>query len=151
MKVLIENYRGWEITFCTENENFSAYSFHYDTENSKKSFAAIKKSIDDYIKENEKFTPFWVQKMPDLYNSKEKKKIVGIRKDGLFVYENGTSKSTISTYDEGRYFLVDPENDAVFAQVDQIQMQIDALGKQKKYLESLVKQVTLKDLKEKNR
>jgi hypothetical protein len=151
MKVLIENYRGWEITFCTENENFSAHSFHYDTENSKKSFAAIKKSIDDYIKDNEKFTPFFVQEMPHLYNGKKEKKIVGIRKDGLFVYENGTSKSTISTHEEGRCFLVDPENDGVFAQIADIQTQIVALEKQQKYLKSLVKKVTLKEWKEKNR
>ena len=52
MKTLIENYRGFEIFFDTDNENFYSVSDKYDRQETKKSYASAKKSIDDYIKYN---------------------------------------------------------------------------------------------------
>lgn len=83
MRVEIANYRGWEISFDTDKEEFYCLSNEYDNDVNKKSFSASKKYIDDYIKLNKEFKPFFVTSK----DSRERKiKIVGVRKDGgLFV------------------------------------------------------------------
>ncbi len=43
MKIEIENYRGWDISFDTEKETFYAISSHFDTDKTKQSFAATPK------------------------------------------------------------------------------------------------------------
>lgn len=40
-RITIEDYRGFEITFNTDKETFTAWNDSYDTEFSKKSFSAI--------------------------------------------------------------------------------------------------------------
>lgn len=104
--VKIEDYRGWEISFDTDNETFVAYSNFYDSDVKKQSYASCKKYIDDFIKENTHFKPLIVS----AYRRSEtlqRIKIIGIRKDGKFISETPKGKSSISGYDEKDYFIWD--------------------------------------------
>ncbi len=110
-KIKIEDYRGFEITFNTDKETFTAWNDFYDNEFSKKSFSAIKKGVDDYIKKNLGFIPFEIVKCYD-YSGKLSRlectlKITGIRKDGRLVYigEDGKKKQ-LSDYDTKDYALL---------------------------------------------
>jgi hypothetical protein len=150
MKVLIENYRGWEIYFNTDGEDFYTTSNEHDTQQSKRSYAATKKFIDDFIKENTEFRPFKIECMPSLYKNRDVKTIVGIRKDGALVYrDKDGSKRQFRTHNEKEYFLVDPENEAIFKQIDEIEQLISAHSKEMKELEKMVKKVTVQELKSK--
>jgi hypothetical protein len=113
MKVEIENYRGWGISFDTEKETFLAISSDFDTQNEKKSFAAVKKSIDDYIKENTEFKPFKVkQALGSSWGKKGIITVIGIRKDKRFVAQDEDGdKFQISDFDEKYYVLYDEANE----------------------------------------
>jgi hypothetical protein len=145
MRVLIENYRGWEIYFDTSNEEFYTASNEYDRDEKKRSFASAKKFIDDYIKDNFKFTPIKVQNEGgDLLT------LIGVRKDGDFVSmkENG-EKDRFSKYYEKDYFVVDERNNEAFKQIDMIDSKIDELRlKRKEYRDALIKE-TVRDIREK--
>lgn len=123
MKILIETYRGWEIKFDTETESFFALSDMYDTQTTKNSFASIKKFIDEYIKENANFKPFWAVCIPNHYYVETKRiKIIGIRKDGLFMYENEEGKKLqLSKYNEEDYMIEKPENEQHLAELKKLQ------------------------------
>ena len=112
MRTLITEYRGWEIFFDTDKEEFYTISNEYDKDITKKSFASTKKFVDDYIKENNSFKPILVQKEPSMFNNGEIIKLIGIRKDGDFMYEDKDGKKQrLSSYNEKDYFLINPEND----------------------------------------
>jgi hypothetical protein len=150
MKVLIENYRGWEIYFNTDEEDFYTTSNDFDRQQSKRSYAATKKFIDDFIKENTDFRPFKIECMPSIYKNRDVKTIVGIRKDGVFVYrDKDGSKRQFSAYNEKEYFLVDPENEAIFKQIEEVENKISEYRIQVNALESKVKKVTVQELKPK--
>lgn len=127
MKVLIENYRGWEISFDTEKESFCCYSSNYDRDEKRQSFASTKKWIDDFLKENKTFKPFWVESKPNMLNS-GKLKIIGIRKDGKFLYEgkNG-EKAQLSLYNEKDFILYNPENEKFKLEASELREQIEVL------------------------
>ena len=55
MNIEITNYRGYAISFNTEKETFLSDIGNDGSE--KKSFAATKKAIDEYIKDNQVFVP----------------------------------------------------------------------------------------------
>ncbi len=121
MRVLIENYRGWEIYFDTENETFYTVSNRYDNQQTKKSYASTKKFIDDYIKENQSFKPIKVQKMKTMYNDAKFVTLIGLRKDGAFMYEDEKGeKAQLSKYDEKEFFVVNPENDVHFVELERL-------------------------------
>lgn len=106
--IQIETYRGWEISFDTDNETFCAYSNLHDSEVKKQSFSATKKYIDDFIKSNQTFRPFIAFVPPDKYEGMKKIKVIGVRKDGgIVVEEKNGEKRKLSTYDEGKYILWD--------------------------------------------
>jgi len=111
----VNKYRGWSISFNTESEKFTAYSNHHDKEVEKGSYSAIKKSIDEFILENTSFKPFYITRNFSSYGynvGKEKIKVIGIRKDGFFTYEDEMGKKhLISGYNEKDYMLVLPENE----------------------------------------
>jgi hypothetical protein len=107
MIVLIENYRGVDIKFNTDNETFSTSIDGWDKD--KKSYSIIKKAIDDYLKENSGFKSFTARSK---YKPFEKVEIVGIRKDGRFIKEINGVKSQISNYSENDYISwVEIDND----------------------------------------
>jgi hypothetical protein len=148
-KILIENYRGWEIYFDNDKENFYTSSDEYDRMNTKTSYAATKKWIDDFIKENTTFEPIWVEKRD--YRGVKKIKIIGIRKDKKFIYEGKDGKKEqLSEYDEKDCFLPNSENDDVYNKI-KIQKDIkDAAELEISKLEKLiVKTPILDELKEK--
>ena len=150
MRVLIENYRGWEIFFDTDKEIFYSASDEYDSAMTKKSFAASKKSIDDFIKENTNFKPFWVEKFGYMSRSWDKIKIIGVRKDGNFVYLDKKEKpAVVSKYDENDYILVKEENTPVFEKLCSFSAQIEELKAQSTEVEKQVIRETLKSIKHK--
>jgi hypothetical protein len=100
MKVEIENYRGWDISFDTDRETFYAVSSEYDTDRTKESFAAVKKSIDDYIKDNLEFKPFKAIHSRWGGDTFEIKEFVGLRKDKRFIVKSKESTEQFSESDE---------------------------------------------------
>jgi hypothetical protein len=150
MKIQIENYRGWDVLFDTEKETFYAQSDEYDTGTHKKSFASAKKYIDDFIKDNAEFKPFWVTGNPNAWSGDKKPvKIIGIRKDKRFVYESSKDGSAcqVSEYDENKYMLIYPENEAHFNQLEYIKKQIGSLRELEKETLTKFKTTTLKHIK----
>ena len=137
MKVDIEIYRGWSISFDTEQETFYCHSEQWDKDENKKSYSSTKKWIDDFIKENETFKPIWIETKPSIYNSDQRIKLIGIRKDGRFFYENEKGeKKQLSDYNEKDYILYNPENDkyreeakVVDAQLEELRLKRNAILK----------------------
>lgn len=149
-KVFIENYRGWDILFDTEKETFYAMSDEQDRGEHKKSFASAKKYVDDFIKENDQFKPFWVQGIPDGWRDKKPVKVIGIRKDNRFVYESPKdgSQCQMSEWDEKDYMLINPENDVHFETIRVIDEQIEQLQQSKNEVRKLFKVVKLSNIKQ---
>lgn len=147
MKVEIEIYRGWSISFDTDQETFYCHSEQYDRDENKKSYSTTKKWIDDFIKDNEIFKPIWVESSPKRYGQK-KIKLIGIRKDGRFVYEDAKGeKKQLSEYDEKDYILYDEANEKYKIEASKIDEQMEVLRLQRiKVLEN-VKGVELVDYK----
>lgn len=149
MKVELEEYRGWTISFDTEKESFYCHSDGYDKDDYRKSFSATKKFIDEFIKENEKFTPVWVEKKPSSYGwSKQKIKLIGIRKDGRFIYEDEQGeKRQLSDYYEEDYILYNPDNDKFRELSNELECKIDLLRKEKESVLSKIQGIKLVDYK----
>lgn len=150
MKSTIEKYRGFEIWFDTEIESFQC---DIDDERSvKKSYASIKKFIDDYIKENNTFKAFNVEPNPLNPFGGKTGKIIGIRKDGNFIHEDLNGKKTqISKYDLDRYIILDSSNKPIWEKYnafkeedERIRIERNALRKE---IELQFKIITLKDYK----
>jgi hypothetical protein len=128
MKAEIEIYRGWSISFDTKKETFYCHSERWDKDENKKSFASTRKWIDDFIKENEVFKPIWVEIKPDAYNIDKRIKLIGIRKDGRFIYENEKGdKKQLSDYNEKDYILYNPENDKYREEANQVSVELEEL------------------------
>jgi hypothetical protein len=150
MNIEITNYRGYSISFNTETETFLSDIGNDGTE--KKSFAATKKAIDDFIKDNQVFVPFEIM---DLYwDGGRLKKIIGIRKDGKFVYEHNGKKEQLTEYNaEHSYLRSDWEQfdrtelNKLIVEKELIEEKIRIIRNQEK--EFLATKPTLKDLKPK--
>lgn len=111
-KILIDNYRGFDIEFETINEKFQCIITDELVKESV-SFSAIKKFVDEYKKTNQEFKPFFVESTPGGYRQSVKLKIIGIRKDGRFVAENSKGeKIQVSDYDIKDYMIYKQENEA---------------------------------------
>jgi hypothetical protein len=148
MKVEIEEYRGWTISFDTEQETFYCHSEQWDRDENRKSFAATKKWIDDFIKENQTFKPVWVEKKPNSYGSYSRVKLIGIRKDGRFVYEDEKGdKKQLSEYDEKYYILYDERNDKIKEEAEKIASEIKLLRKKEEEILSSIVGISLSEYK----
>jgi hypothetical protein len=148
MKVEIEIYRGWLISFNTEKETFYCHSEKWDKDENKKSFASTKKWIDDFIKDNEVFKPIWVETKPQVTTSHRKIKLIGIRKDGRFIYEDSKGeKHQLSDYDTKDYIIYDEENEKYKIEALKISEKIEALRLQKNETLKKVKGIPLLDYK----
>ena len=124
MRVLIEKYRGIEINFDTDKEIFETEVKDLGKES--KSFAAAKKWIDEYLKDNAQFEPFYVIADPNGYRANsERLKIVGIRKDGRFVYEENGEKKQLSDYNEKDYLLEEPEHNKQLAGLAVLKLEVE--------------------------
>lgn len=150
MKVQIETYRGWDITFDTDKETFIAVSSDYDNQETKRSYASIKKYIDEFIKENVNFTPVKVMRMSDMFNPTDIITLIGIRKDKAFMYEDKKgNKAQLSAYFEKDYFLVNPDNEPFFKEIEEIDEQIKALEEKRKEVKAKVIKVGLDEIRNK--
>lgn len=136
MKILIENYRGWNIHFDTDRENFNIHNDFIDREEFKKSYSSAKKWVDEYIKDNQNFKPILIHRPPNRFNNENKITLVGIRKDGRFVYlDSEGKKQQLPDYSEKDYFIYNPENDKLLAEAEELDEQINILrDKQKEVL-----------------
>ncbi len=150
MRVLIEQYRGWEIFFDTENENFYTASDIFDRQQTKRSYTSTKKYIDDYIKENNDFKPVMVQKTASYFNEINVIKLIGLRKDGAFMFEDKKGKKQqLSAYSEKEYFLVDSQNDAYFKEIEELNFERNKIDDKIKVIESKILKVGLDTIKSK--
>lgn len=146
-KVEIEVYRGWTISFDTDKETFYCHSEQYDSDATKKSFSAVKKFIDDFIKDNENFKPVVVQYVPDSHNAGKCLTIIGVRKDGRFIIDKNGAKEQLSTYDENRLIVYNKNNDIYWEKSAQIQSEIDRLRVEQKEVENKITGKKLTELK----
>lgn len=148
MRVEIENYRGWDISFNTDTEKFYVQSNEYDKGETKNTYASVKTWVDNFIKDNQSFKPFWVERLETKFNNYQKIKIIGIRKDGRFIYEgeNG-KKEQISDYNESYYILYNEENEIYKEQIKVIREEINVLEDKIKNIESQIKSIQLKNYK----
>lgn len=151
MKVTLETYHNVDIYFDTETETFGC-TVKTDSKNSK-SFAAIKSWIREYEKENDTFQQFNVIPNPDQYIfGKNKLTIVGVNKEGLFVYidKNTKKKNQISKYEAERWCVENDTLEVNLATIAVLELEKDEISEkikiQKK--EFLSKTKTLKQLME---
>ena len=142
MSVLIEKYRGVEILFDPSNERFS-YSFDLGSWHEKQSYASCKKSIDDYFRNNETFAPFKVRNI----SSGRILEVVGIRKDGRFVYDINGKKEQMSEYNEKDYIELDESHESVYAEIAALECEIDNVRKKISKAKNKITGKTLKEIK----
>ena len=148
MRVLIENYKSWEIYFDTDKEDFYTVSNEYDKQETKRSYASTKKYIDDYIKENNVFKPIKVQKMPSMFSDGEVITLIGIRKDKAFMYEDKDgNKRQLSDYNESDYFIVDSKNDVHFKRIAELAVERKKIDAEIKEIEKSVIKVDVKQIR----
>ena len=148
MRVLIENYKSWEIYFDTDKEDFYTVSNEYDKQETKRSYASAKKYIDDYIKENNVFKPIKVQKMPSMFSDGEVITLIGIRKDKAFMYEDKDgNKRQLSGYNESDYFIVDSKNDVHFKRIAELAVERKKIDAELKEIEKSVIKVDVKQIR----
>jgi hypothetical protein len=148
MRVQIETYRDWDICFDTSEEVFSCISGYYDKELSSKSYKAVKKQVDDFIKDNAKFEPFEVERISSTYENEDVIKIIGVRKDGKLMFEGKDGdKKQLSEWSERDYIMINPENEKYKTELREISGKIKELGKLQDETEKKIIKVTLKDLR----
>lgn len=150
-RVKIRDYRGFEIFFDTDKDQevFYCMSNSRDTETTKKSFSAIKKWIDDYIKANTEFKPTRVEYVGSgMFNKSKEVILIGIRKDGLFVYndENG-KKQTISKFDENDWVVYNPDNIPLREGIAKLQEEKEIIYKKIVALEKKITGIPISELK----
>lgn len=156
MKATIEKYRGFEIWFDTDTESFQC---DIDNEKSiKKSYPALKKFIDEYIKENNKFIPFLVESNPNgrWAPTVKKGKITGIRKDGRYILTDEEGHSAqVSDWDLEKYIMVHVKNKVIWEELKTHQEYRDKTEKELYEKEEQIKKkfiiITLKQYKELNK
>lgn len=151
MTANIEKYRGIDIWFDTELESFQCDID--DSRSIKKSYPALKKFIDEYIKENETFKLIHIELNPNGYSGGVNLiKVVGIRKDGRFIGEtkNG-SKVQISDYILDSYILKESKNEHLINELNNVKLERDKVMKSFSEKIDLIKSklsiTTLKDYK----
>lgn len=150
MRVLIETYREWEIYFDTESEDFYTVSNQYDSQKTKRSYAATKSYIDDFIKNNTTFKPIKVHRLESNFGDEKVITLIGIRKDGRFIYQDEDGeKGQLSNYNETDYFLLNEANEPILKEISDLRKQINEIHSQIKQLDKKLIKVDVKQLREK--
>lgn len=148
MRVLIETYRGWDIHFDTDSEDFYTVSNEHYKQATKRSYASTKKFIDDYIKENNEFKPIKVQKEETIFKTGDVITLIGLRKDNTFMYEDSDGKkSQLSKYSEKEYFLVDSRNDVHFDTIKQLRKKREAIDAEIREAQNRVIKVDVRQIR----
>jgi hypothetical protein len=149
-KILIENYRGFDVEFDTDYEKFQCVITE-ETSKESVSFKSIKKFIDDYKKENQSFNPFKIVSHPNKY-SNEIFTVIGRRKDGKFIIqdEQGETKQ-LSSWNEDDYMLFNSKNEEILDTIkkerDYIKLKMKESTERTNQLISRLDIVTVKDFK----
>lgn len=141
MNVKIENYRGFDIMFETDSERFS-FSLDKGSWKEKQSYAACKKNIDDFIKENQNFTPFFV-----INKNGSKVKIIAIRKDKRFVSESVRGNEQFYEYEEERYYLYEEKYEEIINNIKKLENQISEKHKEISIEQAKIAGKTLREYK----
>ena len=135
-RVLIDTYRNIDIYFDLDREKFYASIDDVNYSKDKQSYAASKKTIDDFIKENVEFKPFYVVKVEFWSGKIEKRcKIIGIRKDGRYIYENEKGEiKQIESYYEKNYVVEGGDYIPLINKIKILEEQIKPLACEKNVL-----------------
>jgi hypothetical protein len=150
MKVKIEDYRGFEISFDVDDEVFYCMDSARDTETTKKTFAAVKTWIDNYIKDNEPFKPFKLMRFERHYKNGGEITISGIRKDGRFTFIDKQGKlKQLAEYDETDWYLPNEANEPIMKEIADVRTQISTLRDKEKELEAKLIKVDFKSVRTK--
>ena len=140
---IVDNYRGFEINFSTDNERFS-FSFDEGSWHEKQSYAACKTKIDSFLKDNANFKPFKIRDK----NSGTVHDVIGIRKDEKFIFINYKGeKDQLPEYNENSYVIFDESDDVVYGRIAIIESEIDDLKQRIKDEKSKIQRPTLKEIK----
>lgn len=147
--VVVETYRGFNIMFSPNSEKFSCVPSDEDAKESK-SFAACKQHIDDYLKHNQNFAPFDAITNPENYGFSSRKiiKIIGIRKDEAFIYEElKEGKQQLSKYSEKDYIINYPENANLIQEyIESENREREYANKEKEIRKQIVSKMKIKTL-----
>lgn len=150
MRVLIETYRDWNIYFDTDKEEFYTHSESWDSDKTKRTYAAVKKFVDDFIKDNETFVPFEVENLDRSASAREIIKIVGIRKDGGWMMQkSGSEPERLSQYYEKDYALYNPDNEPIWQEMKEIEEKHEELRLQKIEIKKRLQGLPLNSMKDK--
>lgn len=148
MKTKITDYRGFEIYFDTEIEKFYVFSDSLDNESTIPDFSSAKKYIDDYIKTNQNFKYFYLERLDDNQYREKKIRILGIRKDNNFVYEDKKgNKRQLSKYDERDYFVIDDRNKPILEEIKKLRDDIHKISNEISRLDKMLHRVSAEDIK----
>jgi len=146
--VVVETYRGFDIIFNPDKETFNCIPSDEDVKESK-SFAVCKRHIDEYLKLNQGFKSFTVSMKPENYRFANKKqiKIVGIRKDNKFVYEEDGQPKQLSNWNEKDYLLEFPENTLLLKEYEESEDRlIEFSNKERELQRQIISKLKIKTL-----
>ena len=152
MKVTLETYHNVDIYFDTDGEVFGC-GIKTDSKTSK-SFTAIKTWIREYQKENDTFESFEVIPNPKKnHYSQKQTTIVGMNKEGLFVYIDPITKkkNQISEWNAGNWCVKNDSLDVHLATIAILELERDRISRkiEDQKNQFLSKTKTLKDLMKK--
>lgn len=150
MKIDIENYRGWDIVFDTEKDQFQAYSNAFDNEKTRQSFSLLKKTIDEFIKYNAEFKPFKVRRKPGGHFGRELLTVIGIRKDGRFMIEVDGKKEQLSSYDEDKYIVDFEKFESTYSVIESLRKDIAELERKERMIIEAADFKSLAEYKQEN-
>lgn len=120
----VQVYRGFQVYFDTETEEFCGLSDRYDTEAVRDTYKGLLRYIDKYIKDNAKFKPIKVINGP----LGREITLVGLRLDGQFMYLNKDGKPVrLPKWDAKDYHVINPENFDLLEELERIDDQIQVL------------------------
>jgi hypothetical protein len=139
MRTKIEIYRGYDIVFNHDTEEFECKEIGEGFKG-RASFSACKKAIDDYLKSNEEFKPFEVERRVGADICIDT--ITGIRKDGDYTTNKG---ERLTKYDMRNYFLRNPDNDPIREKMREIDAKKKVLQKEYDSLQDSLSGTLLKD------
>jgi len=146
MRAKIETYRGIDIEFDTCNEKFNCV-ISEGIKLEKGSYKLMQEAIDKYLKDNQSFKPFKVTNKPTtLFGGVGEGvcTVIGIRKDGRFVYENKEKKKQqIADHYERDIILYEPEMEVQLVEIAYLETLVDDARKKVEEAKKKVKGITL--------
>ena len=108
MKFQIEEYKGFEIVYNDDSDRFEcSMELNDNVKNSKRgSLADMRKEIDQFIKANSEFKPFWFLLKSSYGNGFARRYCSAVRTDGKMVSKSSETDARFSILDEKEMKLV---------------------------------------------